>query len=164
MRNTSPTPPTSTGEMSRLKANTRASVAELQDFIQNLRGKSPQEVADSLLVTDRAVRKWITAYNARGIAGLKPKPSGRKEGNPKWDASTFRDLVKEIDKGGYWSIPKMQEWLAAHKKVAIPEQTVWYRMDQLRYSYKSARPHPTQRSREKQERFKKGGSYRIWNH
>ena len=50
----------------------------------------------------------------------------------------------------------MQEWLIANKKKDIPEQTVWYRMNQLDYSYKGARPHPTQGNKEKQDGFKKG--------
>lgn len=126
-------------------------------------GKNPQAVANSLLVSDRAVRNWILAYNAGGIAGLKPKPPGRPEGNPKWDAKPFEELTKEIDKGGYWSIPRMQEWLKEHHHQNIPEQTVWYRMDKLKYSYKSARPHPIQGNKEKQDAFKKGGSSRSWS-
>lgn len=111
---------------------------------------NPQEIAARLLVSDRAVRLWITLYNAHGASGLIPKPPGRKKGDGVvWDASLFDDLATEIDKGGYWSIPRMQEWLTEHKQVAIPEQTVWYRMDQLHYSYKSARPHPYRGDREK---------------
>ena len=121
-------------------------------------GKNPQEVAESLLVTDRAVRSWVLAYNAGGIKGLTPKPSGRPEGNPKWDASSFDDLAKEIDKGGYWSVSKMQEWLTVNKKVDIPAQTIWYRVRKMRYSHKSARPHPTEAKREAQDAFKKGAS------
>ena len=127
-------------------------------------GKTPQEIAEHLVVTDRSVTGWITRYNKEGVSGLATKPSGRKEGNPKWEAGIFDDLAKEIDKGGYWSIPKMQEWLIANKKKDIPEQTVWYRMDQLNYSYKGARPHPVKGNKEKQESFKKGGLRRSWRH
>ena len=102
------------------------------------RGKSPREIAESLLVTNRAVRTWVLLYNTGGMPGLVPEPPGRIEGNPKWDAAVFEALAREIDNGGYWSIPRMQEWLMTHKKIAIPEQTVWYRMDQLGYSYKSS--------------------------
>jgi len=125
-------------------------------------GRTPQEIAKIMAITDRSVTGWISAYNAGGKEALATKPSGRKEGNPKWDASLFEDLATEIDKGGYWSIPRMQEWIAEHHSVAIPEQTVWYRMDQLNYSYKGARPHPTQGNLERQEAFKKGGSPRSW--
>ena len=126
-------------------------------------GKTPQEIAKIMAITDRSVTGWINAYNAGGKEALATKPSGRREGNPKWDAAHFEKLAKEIDKGGYWSVPRMQEWLTKQRKVNIPEQTVWYRMDQLQYSYKSARPHPVQGNREQQETFKKGVSSPSWS-
>lgn len=135
----------------------------LRAIILRKKGNDPQEIAASLLVSDRAVRKWVTLYNEGGISALAPKQAGRKEGNPKWDRAVFDDLAREIDKGGYWSIPRMQEWLSEHKRLDIPEQTVWYRMDQLSYSYKSARPHPVQGNKKRQEAFKKGALLRSWS-
>ena len=127
------------------------------------KGKKRYEIADQLTVDPSSVTTWLHRYNERGTAALLSNKGGRPEGNPKWDASLFDDLAAEIDKGGYWSIPRMQEWLKSNKKKEIPEQTVWYRMDQLKYSYKSARPHPMQGNREKQEIFKKGASLRSWS-
>lgn len=135
----------------------------LRAIVLRKHGKDPQEIAASLLVSDRSVRNWVLLYNTGGITALAPKPKGRAEGNPKWNAALFEDLAKEIDKGGYWSIPRMQEWLKKHHKKDIPEQTVWYRMDQLQYSYKSARPHPVQGNKERQEAFKKGALLRSWS-
>lgn len=135
----------------------------LKAIVLRKRGLDPQEIAERLLVCDRAVRKWITLYNDKGLSGLSPKPAGRKRGDVIWESSVFEQLAREIDKGGYWSLPKMQEWLKEHHHKEIPEQTVWYRMDQLKYSYKSARPHPVQGNKEKQEEFKKGASSRSWS-
>lgn len=135
----------------------------LKAILLRMQGKTPQEIAESLVVTDRSITGWIIRYNKEGVAGLITKPPGRPKGNPKWDGDIFHDLTKEIDKGGYWSIPRMREWLIANKKKDIPEQTVWYRMDQLGYSYKGARPHPVQSNKEKQEAFKKGASLRSWS-
>lgn len=135
----------------------------LKAILLRARDYTPQEIAERLLVNDRSVRDWITLYNDRGMEGLSPKPSGRSEGNPKWDSTLFTALAKEIDKGGYWSIPRMQQWLKEKHCVDIPEQTIWYRMDQLSYSYKGARPHPVQADRERQETFKKGASLRSWS-
>lgn len=136
-----------------------ATKVRIKAVLLRKRGKTPQEIAESLVVTDRSVTHWILRYNEVGVSGLATKPSGRPEGNPKWDTALFDDLAKEIDKGGYWSIPRMREWLREHHQKEIPEQTVWYRMDKLNYSYKSARPHPVQGDREKQETFKKGVLY-----
>lgn len=145
------------------KARDPALSVRIKAIVLRKQDKTPQEIAKLLMVTDRSVTGWIRRYNQRGVSGLATKPSGRKEGNPKWDASLFNDLAKEIDRGGYWSIPRMQAWLVQHHAVRIPEQTVWYRMDQLDYSYKSARAHPAQGNRQRQEAFKKGASYRSWN-
>lgn len=145
--------------------NTRdhAEKARIKAIILRRRGKTPQEIAESLVVTDRSVTTWINKYNTGGLSALVSNKGGRPEGNPKWDAAIFDGLATEIDKGGYWSIPRMQEWLKKHKDKDIPEQTVWYRMDQLNYSYKGARPHPVQGSREKQDNFKKTASPRSWS-
>lgn len=98
-------------------------------------GKSRSMIAEELSVSIRAISEWVRKYNRGGLAGLVTKKSGRPEGNPKWDTAIFDALAEEIDtKKGYWSIPKMQEWIATHHKKEIPEQTVWYRMDKLNYS------------------------------
>ena len=128
------------------------------------KGKKRFEIVEQLIVDAKSVTTWIAKYNEGGIAALVSNKGGRPEGNPKWDANIFKDLAKEIDKGGYWSIPRMQEWLSKNKQKDIPEQTVWYRMDQLDYSYKGARPHPVQGNRDKQEAFKKGALSRSWSH
>ena len=136
----------------------------LRAIINIKKGKLIKEVSEELLVDRKSISIWQNIYNEKGIEGLKTNKGGRPEGNPKWDASIFNDLAKEIDKGGYWSIPRMQEWLRTNKNKDIPEQTIWYRMDQLQYSYKSARPHPVKGDKEKQESFKKGVSFRSSRH
>ena len=128
-----------------------------------LSGQKRQEIATRLLVDPASVTMWVQKYNHGGTDALKLSKGGRSEGNPKWDASLFSALATEIDKGGYWSIPKMQEWLKKQYQKDIPEQTVWYRMDQLGYSYKGARPHPVLGDRERQETFKKGDSLHSWS-
>ncbi len=126
-------------------------------------GKQRQEIVEYLRVSDHSITNWVHAYNEGGLSALTTNKGGRPEGNPKWNSAIFDDLAKEIDKGGYWSIPRMQEWLKKHKNKDIPEQTVWYRMDQLNYSYKGARPHPVQGNKEKQDDFKKTALLRSWS-
>jgi transposase len=135
----------------------------LKAVLKAREGTKRRDIAEALVVSERSVGSWIKAYNCGGVDALKTKPSGRKIGPQLWDSSIFTDLCKEIDKGGYWSIPKMQEWIEAHHHKAIPEQTVWYRMDQLSYSYKGARPHPAQGNKDTQEAFKKGALLRSWS-
>ena len=134
----------------------------LKAIMLRQREHTPQAIAERLLVDDRSVRTWITLYNNGGIEALKPKSSGRPKGNPKWDNAIFTALATELDKGGYWSIPRMQDWIKQHHHKDIPEQTVWYRLDKLKYSYKGARPHPVKGDKDRQATFKKGASLRSW--
>jgi transposase len=129
-----------------------------------LEGKKRYEIVTQLCVDAKSITTWIQKYNKGSIEALVSNTGGRPEGNPKWDRAVFDALALEIDKGGYWSIPRMQEWIKKQYKKDIPEQTVWYRMDKLKYSYKGARPHPVQGDRERQETFKKGVSHRSWSH
>ena len=126
-------------------------------------GKKRKQIAAELVVSERSVGSWIADYNADGLSGLLTKRPGRKPGPQRWSEAIFDGLAAEIDKGGYWSVPRMQEWISEHHGRDIPEQTVWYRMDKLAYSYKSARPHPVQGNKERQEAFKKGGLLHSWS-
>ena len=144
-------------------AHDEAYKTRLKAILLAKKGKKRYEIVDQLTVDASSVSMWVQRYNEKGTLGLISNKGGRPGGNPKWDTAVFLDLAKEIDKGGYWSVPRMQEWLKSTKKQSIPEQTVWYRMDQLGYSYKSARPSPVQGNKEKQEAFKKGALPRSWS-
>lgn len=135
----------------------------LRAIVKVMQGKKQSVVADELSVCVRGVTAWVHKYSISGTDGLATKPSGRPKGNPKWKPDIFENLAKEIDKGGHWSIPRMREWIQKHHACSIPEQTVWFRMDALKYSYKSGRPHPIQGNREKQALFKKRASMRSWS-
>lgn len=157
----------------------RHTIAELQSAVKQSRdegqktriraiiaakaGASRNEIVALLSVCDHTVTNWVQAYNEGGVEALCTNTGGRPKGTTRWDEDIFTALAKEIDTGGYWSIPRMQDWISARYDKKIPEQTVWYRMDKLKYSYKSARPHPVQGNKEKQAAFKKGVSSRSSN-
>lgn len=144
-------------------AQDEAYKSRLKAVLLALQGKKRYEISAQLTVDEKSVTTWLQRYNKEGTVALISNHGGRPEGNPKWDTGVFEELAKEIDTGGYWSIPLMQAWIRKRFKKDIPEQTVWYRMDKLKYSYKSARPSPVQGSAEKQEAFKKGASSRSWS-
>lgn len=135
----------------------------IRAIIRMKEGERRGAVARALGASRTSVCSWITRYNTGGVAALATNKGGRKDGNPLWNALVFDNLAKEIDKGGYWSVPRMQLWISEHHRQNIPEQTIWYRMDQLGYSYKGARPHPVRGNKERQEDFKKGGLFRSWS-
>jgi transposase len=154
---------TATGIRKKLRtAHDAAFKTRMKAVLLALEGRKRYEIVEQLTVDASRVTEWIQWYNTGGTPALVRGKGGRPEGNPKWNTSIFTALAKEIDKGGYWSIPRMMEWIKTHKHKDIPEQTVWYRMDKLGYSYKGARPHPIKGDRERQDTFKKGVSPRSW--
>jgi transposase len=131
-------------------------------IIKLKRGKIIKEVVEDLNTTRRSVSTWIHRYNQSGIEGLKSNEGGRPPGDYKWEPEIFVKLTAEIIKtNGYWSIPKMQKWIKDNHKLEIPEQTVWNRLNDLGFSYKSSRPHPYKGDKIKQEDFKKKASWRV---
>lgn len=146
------------------KSDDEAQKNRIRAIIALKEGKTKTAVAESFAVSRTSLISWVALYNADGTEALKLGEGGRPEGNPKWDAGPFEALGKELEKGGYWSVPKMQGWLAEKKKLDIPQQTVWYRVRQLSYSYKSSRPHPARGSEEAREAFKKGASRNASRH
>ncbi len=140
-------------------AKDEAHKTRIKAIIHIANGVAHKEVARLLMVNKNTLTAWVAVYNEGGADALDLSKGGRPKGNQRWDQTIFDDLVKEIDKGGrYWSIPLMVAWLQEHHKKEVPESTVWYHIDRLNYSHKSARPHPYKGDRERQEAFKKGAS------
>jgi transposase len=138
------------------QANDAEQKTRIRAIIRLKQGASKCAVAEEFLITRKSLYYWIEVYNEKGVSALKFSKGGRPEGNPKWDTSIFDKLVVEIDKQDkYWSIPLMQEWIKENYKEDIPENTVWYHMRNLNYSYKSSRPHPVKGDKKKQNSFKK---------
>lgn len=141
------------------KGNDEQQKTRVRAIIALKQGKLKQDIAKQLVTNINTITNWIKRYNEKGIIGLSTDKGGRKGGNPKWSTEIFDELVIEINKQEkYWSIPLMMQWIKDTYKKDIPEQTIWYRVDKLGYSYKSARPHPYLGNKEKQEAFKK----RAW--
>ena len=147
-------------------AQLRAHLKDINDEAEKTRirvlllvkqGATKTKVATEFGIERGTIIDWIHSYNTKGLDGLKTNKGGRPLGNPKWDTTIFDTLVNEIDtKGGYWSVPAMQQWIKETYKQSIPEQTVWYQIDKRNYSYKSGRPHPYKADKNKQALFKKG--------
>ncbi len=135
----------------------------LRAIINIKKGKLLKQVSEELLISKRSLSTWVHRYNKNGETGLLSNKGGRPGGNPVWDTDIFKKLTDMLkEKGGYWSIPKMQEWIEKEYKEHIPEQTVWYHLDKLKFSYKSSRPHPYKGDKERQESFKKRAYARTW--
>lgn len=141
-------------------SNDNAQKNRLRAILFIKEGASQTETAKRFVVCRVTVWLWLKAYNRGGADALRMNEGGRPIGTTVWDASIFEALAKEIDQREkkYWSVPLMRAWIKDTFGKDIPEQTIWYRMNALKYSYKSARPHSYQGDASKQEAFKKGGS------
>ena len=129
---------------------------KLRAIINLKRGKLVKQVSDELVVSRQSLSAWQKIYNERGVDGLLTNKGGRTEGNPVWDTAIFTALTNHVkEKGGYWSVPKIQEWIEKKYNKVIPLQTIWYHLCLLEFSYKSSRPSPYKGDTERQESFKK---------
>lgn len=138
------------------RSDDEAQKTRIRAIISIKEGDTHTEVAQRFCTGRDTIARWVQVYNEGGTSALKMNKGGRPKGNHTWEQSLFTSLVKEVDKGGYWSVPRMQEWLREHKQQEVPESTVWYHVTRLGYSHKSARPHPYKGDTKKQEVFKKG--------
>ena len=140
------------------KVTDEAQKTRLRVLILVKQGKTKTYIAKEFGIERGTIIDWIKAYNLKGLDGLQSNLGGRPEGNPKWDATIFDELVEEINTTQkYWSVPLMMMWIQEKYEKNIPEQTVWYQITKRNYSYKSGRPHPYLGNTEKQSLFKKGG-------
>ncbi len=120
------------------------------------RGYKAKEVQKELLISSATYCSWIKKYNEHGKDILKEHKSGRKEGNPKYDANFFKEVYEALDAmDEYWSIPKMQKLVEEKHGIKVPYETMRLRIKKAGYSYKSNRPSPYKGDKELQEEFKK---------
>lgn len=139
------------------KTTDEAQKTRLRAIIKVKEGHTKTSVANYFVIGRLAVISWIKVYNEKGIDGLHMSKGGRPEGNPVWDPRIFSELTKELDRQRRcWSLPLMRVWITKKFRKDIPEQTIWYHLNLLKYSYKSVRPHPYKGDKEAQEAFKKG--------
>ena len=120
-------------------------------------GNSYKTIVDKMLINTATYYKWLHHYNDGGCQALKNiKITGRKEGNPKYDAKIFTEVYEALDiMDEYWSIPKMQKLVEEKHGIKVPYETMRWRVKKAGYSYKSNRPSPYKGDEELQVEFKK---------
>ena len=130
----------------------------LRCILMRKEGAQSVQIQKELNISRQSIARWIKAYNEGGKEALATIKSGNKEGGWKWDAKIFDALVEEIrNNPGYWSVPRMRQWIRRHYGVDIPRETVRWYLKKRGFSYKSARPSPYLGEEEAKEDFKKRG-------
>ena len=72
-----------------LKASSdQAHKTRIRAIIKLQEGKTKTAVANELMVGRTSLIEWVKRYNTGGIPALALSKGGRKEGNPKWSATS----------------------------------------------------------------------------
>lgn len=107
-------------------------------------GRTVQEIAKLLCVSQRAVWKWFTAYGAGGLAGFKDKP--RPPGKRKLSLQQEKQLVAITRQapstagleGSSWNCRLLRDWLAQTFHVHLSQE--WVRCILLKHNLRFRRP------------------------
>jgi len=135
----------------------------LQTIFLAKQGVHREEVQKTLLISRHAYYTWIHKYNDKGMEILKEHNSGRKNGNPKYEAKIFKELFEKLDlMEEYWSVIKMQKFVLELHNIDVPNETMRMRVKRAGYSYKSNRPSPYKGDEELQKNLKKTVSV-MWS-
>lgn len=93
---------------------------------------SMQTIAKELIVNRETVSKCLKLFNEGGIEGLKPKPAGRKEGNPKYHDDIFVEIVSLLKlQKRQWSVYQIKRHIRKMHGIDIPESTIYYRLSKM---------------------------------
>lgn len=123
-------------------------------------GKLTREVAEVTGYSDIWIQQIARRYNRHGAGGL----GDRRHLNPGGEAVLsieLRDeLVRALDKqapdGGFWTGPKVAEWITRKVGRKVNKRTGWVYLKRLGYSPKVPRPAHEQADRAEQAEFPKG--------
>ena len=123
-------------------------------------GRTVQEIAKLLWVSQRAVWKWFTAYRRRGLEGLRDKP--RPPGKRKLSLQQEQQLVAITRQapctvgleGTTWNCRLLRDWLGQTFHVHLSPE--WVRCILLKHNLRFRRPKLTLTSPDPAYARKKG--------
>lgn len=125
--------------------------------IQFLLADVPREnVCQALLITDRALRKWIKAFNEKGVDGLiaKKRP-GRTAFFKDEQAKEFAQLIECPEKADrtFWTAKAFHGYLGETYNIECSYQTVVRFFHKQGFALKVPQPWPDRQDEEKRKRF-----------
>ena len=148
------------GNIEELKALSRVGSSETAQRCTALQflltGVPRENVCEALMVTDRAVRKWIKAYNDRGVDGLivKKRP-GRTAIIRGDEASNYANLIAhpEDAQREFWTAKAFHGYLSETYNVECSYQTIVRFFHQQGYALKVPQPWPDRQDEDKRKKF-----------
>lgn len=105
-------------------------------------GMPNQDIAAMLGVAKRSVERWIKAYRAHGIAGLRhrPHPGNRPRIAPDQKKTIIKVALQSPRAFGYlkneWSVRLLSRHLTRELGIKISKTHVWEILRELRIAYK----------------------------
>ncbi len=115
--------------------------ARLEVIILAMQGVPSKVIQRELPISPKTYYFWVHSYNSGGMQALKEiKTTGRREGNPKYDAAIFLELFERLDvMSEQWSVVKMQKFIKRLHDVEVPYETMRMRVKRAGYAYRSKR-------------------------
>ena len=120
-------------------------------------GINRQQICQALLVTNRALRKWINAFNQSGVDGLiVRKRPGR---TAIFTGDTAKELTKLIDtpqsaQRTFWTAKAFHGYICKSYQIECSYQTVVRFFHQKGFALKVPRPWPDRQDEKKREVFR----------
>ena len=122
-------------------------------------GKKTKDVAETVKVTQQAIRDWIKRFNKEGINGLKEKPGrGVKQRLPQTKVEEFKDAIENLQrnrKGGRVKVADIKDMLEDKFEVAYKVKGIYTLLERLDMVWITARSQHPESDPEVQEAFKK---------
>lgn len=127
-------------------------------IIALITGVPRNSVAKIFGVTERTVRRWINAFNEKGIDGLilTPRPGRPKTIDPE-TAEYCREILDKPEKAKqkHWTGVKFHGFLKDDLNIEVGYSTVIRFLHEQNYCLKVPRPWPDRQDEEKREAFRK---------
>lgn len=120
-------------------------------------GSTRDQVMLACGVTERALRKWISDFNEKGIEGLiVRKRSGRPRSIPKQKAKTLKEDIENPQKSGreFWTAKAFHGYLKEQYQIDCSYTTVLRFFHEQGFTLKVPRPWPDRQDEKKREEFK----------
>ncbi len=120
-------------------------------------GSNRDQVMRACDVTSRALRKWIAAFNKRGIDGLiVRKRTGRPRRITKQTAKNLKQDIENPQKAGreFWTARAFHGYLKEQYQINCSYATVLRLFHEQGFSLKVPRPWPDRQDEKKREEFK----------
>ncbi len=128
----------------------------LRAIISLLKGVDRDIVCEIFMIEDRTLRRWISAFNKRGIDGLlDEKRSGRTRKIPKEKTLDLCKLLQDPQQAGefHWTGKKFHGYLCKKLEIDIGYSTVIRFLHEQDFRLKVPQPWPEKQDEEVRKRF-----------